>query len=160
MIRYFDPKFKHYRKHYILQSLIATCIIFTMSLFIDVLLQTTIIASVSASVFILYTMPKKRVSRGRYLFGGYAIGSIIGMLCHQLWYIDVFIVHHVLIAVAVGLTIFLMVITNTEHPPAAALAFGLTVEGATLFTIIGIYISLIIIFMGKKLLGKWLINLM
>jgi CBS-domain-containing membrane protein len=61
---------------------------------------------------------------------------------------------------AVGLAMLLMVVTNTEHPPAAALAMGIAVEGADLAAVVTVYICLAIVFIGKKVLDRWLIDLM
>lgn len=159
-MRWIDPKFKGHRRNYILQSFLALIVIFIMSLFIDIFMQTTIIASLGATVFILFTMPHKQVSRGRYIFGGYTIGIIVGSLCTRLMLPEFIFEESLILSLAVGLALFLMVVTNTEHPPAAALAMGIAVEGADFFTIIAIYICILIVFVGKKLLSPWLVNLM
>ena len=54
---------------------------------------------------------------------------------------------------AVGLAIFVMVITNTEHPPAASIALGLVLNGfeprVILFILLGI-VSLSVIKLALK----------
>lgn len=159
-MRWIDPKFKGHRKNYILQSFLALIIIFVMSLFIDIFMQTAIIASLGATVFILFTMPHKQVSRGRYIFGGYTIGIIVGSICSRLMLPQFIFEESLILALAVGLALFFMVISNTEHPPAAALAMGIAVEGADITTILAIYTCVLIVFIGKKLLSPWLVNLM
>lgn len=58
-----------------------------------------------------------------------------------------------LLATAVGLAIFVMVITNTEHPPAASIALGLVLNGfeprVILFILLGI-VSLSVIKLAHK----------
>ncbi len=159
-MRWIDPKFKGNRKNYIIQSFIALVVIFVMSLFIDVFIQTATIASIGASVFILFTMPQRQVSRARYLFGGYTIGIVVGSICSRITLPDLIFGHSLILALAVGLAMLFMVVTNTEHPPAAGLSMAIAIEGADFRTIIAIYTCLLIVFSGKKLLNRWLIDLM
>jgi CBS-domain-containing membrane protein len=65
------------------------------------------------------------------MIGGYLIGIIAGALMSTLNmafdFTDMVLAHVSLIvfaALATGLAMFLMVVTKTEHPPAAALALG------------------------------------
>lgn len=159
VMRWLDPGFSGQRTKYVLQSLMALGVVFVMSLFIDVVLQTTIIASVGATVFIVFTMPHTLRSSGRYTIGGYTIGIAVGSIMFYLMDTDSILTKNLVIAAAVGLAIFLMVITNTEHPPAAALAMGIVVEGIDIQTILAIYSCMIIILIFKRILKKWLINL-
>lgn len=158
-MRLIDPNFKGHRRSYVVQSLMALGIIFIMSIFIDIFIQTAIIASLGATVFILFTIPHRNVSRGRYIFGGYTVGIIAGVLCSLLMDTQAVYMESLILALAVGLAMFLMVIMNLEHPPAAALAMGIAVEGADLRTVAAIYLCLLIVFSGKKLLQRWLIDL-
>lgn len=159
-MRWIDPKFKGNRFNYMVQSLMALVVVFVMSLFMDMFAQTTIIASLGATVFIVFTMPHKNVSRGRYLFGGYTIGLVVGVSCTWLMVSDVVFMKSLVMALAVGLAIFLMVVTNTEHPPAAAIALGVVVDGVSITTVIVIYSCLTILYIGKKIMNRWLIDLM
>lgn len=159
-MRFFDPKFKNHRRYYYIQSAMAMLIIFIMSSFIDIFIQTATIASMGATVFILFTMPHKRVSCSRYIFGGYTIGITMGLIAHVLSTFHYIYAKNVTMALAVGLAIFFMVVTNTEHPPAAALALGIAIEGADFMTVVSIYISISIVYLGKKLMGRWLRDLM
>jgi len=83
------------------------------------------------------------VSRPRFLIGGYIVGISMGLLCHylsllpllaQLSIIQEF-PHVVFGALSVGLTIFVMVITDTEHPPAAGVALALILNELSYMTI-------------------------
>ena len=159
-MRWIDPKFKAHRLNYLAQSLMAILVVFVMSLFMDMFAHTTVIASLGATVFIVFTMPHKEVSRSRYLYGGYTIGLIAGECSTLLMVSDVVYMRSLVMALAVGLAIFLMVVTNTEHPPAAALALGVTVDGANLTSVIVIYSCLTIVLLGKWLMRRWLIDLM
>lgn len=159
-MRLFDKKFRQNKQKYILQCLIAMVIVGIISILLDLLLQTTILASVGATVFIIFTMPHTKRSRPRYILGGYTIGVVTGTLCYLLVDPSILYMHSILAAVSVGLCIFFMVVTNTEHPPAAAVAMGIVVEGIDFYTIVIIYLSIVIVLLGKRIMTKWLIDLL
>lgn len=161
----FDKKFRKDYKHYILQSLlIFTCICLALSLgrFFD----DIIVASLGASSFILFITPHTNSSRPRYVIGGYICGSFSGTIFHFLY---AFLSHSnfvgkeyvliVLCAAAVAVAAFIMVITNTEHPPAAALALGLSADPRCLKTAMAAITSIIVLCMIKQLIKKHLKNL-
>jgi len=62
-------------------------------------------------------------------------------------------------ALSVGLSIFIMVITNTEHPPAAGTALGITVQGWNYSTVLIILTTVITLSIIKYLLKSWLKDL-
>jgi len=62
-------------------------------------------------------------------------------------------------SLSVGLSIFVMVITNTEHPPAAGTALGIVVQGWSYSTIVIILITISLLSMTKYLLKPWLKDL-
>jgi CBS-domain-containing membrane protein len=100
-------------------------------------------------------MPDKQVSKPRFLIGGYLVGIVVGSLCHYLSLLPFLTQipaiqkssYIVFCALSVGLSIFVMVVTDTEHPPAASLSLGLVLNFnhmAIIVAVIGI-ISLSII---------------
>jgi CBS-domain-containing membrane protein len=125
-LRVVDEGFKRHRARYILQCLLATLVVFVVLLLLDTMSNTTTIAALGASSFIVFTMPHSQISRPRFLIGGYLVGMASGCLCRKLCLISTLSRHSNALfgAVAVGLAIFIMVITDTEHPPAAGLALG------------------------------------
>jgi len=62
-------------------------------------------------------------------------------------------------AISVGLAIFTMVITNTEHPPAAGTALGITIQGWSYSTILVIISTILLLSLFKYLLKTWLKDL-
>lgn len=159
-MRILDDKFKKHRKKYILQSLIAMFVMIILGIFLDMFLQTTLLASIGATVFIIFTMPHTKRSRPRYVLGGYTVGMGVGYLCYVVLDPSFIFVESMLVALAVGLSIFIMVTTNTEHPPAAAVAMGTVISGIDLYTVVIVYLCLILILVAKQLLSKWLIDLL
>ena len=143
-MRFLDEKFQKNPKSFFYQSILATfAIMVTMSV-LDVFTQTTIIATMGASCFILFAMPKTGNASPRRVIGGYIVGTIIGV---GFWYISemssllkyiptVRQLDIIAAAFAVGLAIFIMVITDTEHPPAAGLAMAFVFNPWDYWTIV------------------------
>lgn len=105
-------------------------------------------------------MPHKNVSHPRYIIGGYSVGLLVGSLGWLYYTTFSFANLGLICAITIGISIFIMVITNTEHPPAAAFAFGIVVDGFNLNTIIIIYFVTIFFMLIKRFTKKWLIDLL
>lgn len=152
-------------KSYILQSLlIFICI--SLILLLGRFFDEIIVASLGASSFILFASPHVNSSQPRYVIGGYFWGLISGVSFNYLYYkisgLNFIGKEYVLISVcamAVAVTAFLMATTNLVHPPAAALALGLSTESKCFITAIAAIISIIILCTVKQLLKKYLKNL-
>jgi CBS-domain-containing membrane protein len=163
----FDPKFKDNKLHYFIQCGIATVSVFIILLILDAIQNTAIIAALGASSFIAFAMPNAKVSKTRYLLGGYAVGTSVGVLCQLLMNVSFvqklpLIEHYPTIffgALAVGIAILIMAITNTEHPPAAGLALGIVLNEITLKIILVIVIGISGIVILKKILKPLLRDL-
>ena len=77
--------------------------------------QELLIASFGATCVILFCFPKSNFSKPQNTIGGYIICSIIGILIYKT------IGNNTLgIALALSLSIFIMIQTGLVHPPAAA----------------------------------------
>ena len=125
-----------------------------------------IVASLGASGFILFVTPHTNSSQTRNLIGGYACGAIMGILSNILYgqisglsfsgvdYALIFIC-----AAAPALATFLMTTTNFIHPPAAALALGLSVEPKAMKIAIAAMIGVTILCLTRSILKKYLKNL-
>ena len=164
-----DSKVQNNMFKYIFQCLIATFIILLALLFLDLLTETAIIASLGATSFIIFAMPKTYASSPKRLIGGYSIGISIGLLCFYLGTIlqsfgnfnpfTNFETPIFFAAIAVGLSIFIMTITNTEHAPAAGIALGLVINQWNPKSILFIIIVMLAMAVTRHLLYSHLINL-
>ena len=152
-----DQKFKPYWKNYLFQTLCATIFVSLILLFSE-MVDMIIIASIGASTFVLFAMPKYPQARDRNLIGGQLIGLICGSLFslvpHSSFYSDVMVD-----ALAVGLTFFIMVLTETEHPPAAGTALGVVVAGFSLEIAISVIASVMLLSLIHRCLRRFLIDL-
>ena len=75
-----DEEFASHWKSYVLQSLLATLVIF-VALFVFTMQHPVIIASIGATAFIVFAMPQSITARPRKVVGGHLVGLLCGSLC-------------------------------------------------------------------------------
>lgn len=163
-----DKKFRRNKLRYFLQCLLATVAVLVILLTLETLSNAAVIASLGASAFIAFTMPHAKVSSPRFLIGGYVVGVGAGTLCHWLSQLPCLtslpvLTDHscvVFAAAATGLAMFVMVITDTEHPPAAGVALGLVVGECRPVTVVVILLGIIVLATLRMLLKPILKNLL
>jgi CBS-domain-containing membrane protein len=162
-----DKKLKKNLGRYIFQCGLATGTILLILIFLDILTHTAIIATLGATAFVVFTMPRAYASGPRPLFGGYLIGICVGWLCS---FVSTLILKVPIIvtqitayiifgALAVGIAIFLMTITNTEHAPAAGMALGLVINQWDFLTIFFILAALMFMAALRKFIRPVMIDL-
>ena len=166
-MRLFDRKFRKNVHRYVFQCALATLTILAVLFFLDVLSETAIIAALGASAFVVFAIPNSYSSDSRRLIGGYLVGISVGIICYNISIIfptsDFFTNTEMSLivfgAVAVGVAIFIMAITNTEHPPAAGIALGLVINKWDLITIIFILCAITWLTSIRKILKPHLLDL-
>jgi len=102
------------------------------------------------------------------VIGGHVVAVVVGLIFSALLMIpalselsaDFRIILDAIAAMSVGTSIFLMVVTNTEHPPAAGTTLGLVVGGWTFSAAIFILTGAVIISVVHMLLRPRLTNLL
>ena len=155
-----DKSFTRAPKSYILQSLLATVAIAIILYFVEVLTHAFIIAALGASTFIVFAMPHSITAQPRRLIGGHTIGLITGSVCYFAFIVGPVeeltvnweFITWVVCALSVGLSIFLMTITDTEHPPASATALGIVAHGWSYQVVIFVLLSAISLAIIRRLL--------
>ena len=152
-----DKKLSTHWKAYIFQSLYATLTVFLV-IFMLQLEHAEIVASIGASAFIVFVSPKSEAAQKRNLIGGHAIGLIVGSLFSLIPH-NTILSCSAVFAFSVGLTIFLMVITDTEHPPAAGTALGVAIIGLSPILIVSMVTSIGILALIQHLFRNRLVNL-
>jgi CBS-domain-containing membrane protein len=126
-------------KNYILQSLAAAITLFLVLLLLN-LEQAVIIASIGATAFIVFAMPQSIAAQPRNVLGGHLVGTLCGCLCALIPHASP-LSSNLVYSLAVGLSIFIMVVTDTEHPPASGTALGLALSGFSLTVVAAVMTS-------------------
>ncbi len=154
-------------RRYALQCSLAAAVVLILLMVLDAVTQTVLIAALGASVFIAFAVPRSLHSSPRCLIGGYLAGILAGSLMATLNiaidFSDVVTAHASMVvfgALATGLAMFLMVVTKTEHPPAAALALGLVLNEWTLLTLVVVIVGVIALSICKQLILPILMDLL
>lgn len=168
MLKLLDAKFRRIPGHYVVQCLLAAAATMVVVALLDSLHEMALIASLGASAFIAFTMPESHISDARYLVGGYVVGLVVGVafgltfraLALPAEGASRYAADIVLGGLAVGVAIFLMVLLNLEHPPAAGIALGLVMNHEWgLFTLAVILGAITALSALKWLLRRYLKNL-
>ena len=154
-------------KRYLLQCALAGLVVLILLLVLDAVTQTVLIAALGSSAFIAFAVPRSLHSGPRHLIGGYVVGMLAGASMGALylsfgvtsgpWGQALMIVFG---AIAIAVAMFTMVVTRTEHPPAAALALGLVLNEWNLATLLVILAGIVGLSMLKRLVLPMLMDLL
>jgi CBS domain-containing membrane protein len=160
---------RHFRrdnvKRYVLQCGLAGLVVLVLLFVLDAVTQTVLIAALGASAFIAFAVPRSLHSGPRSLIGGYVVGMLAGSLMGTLNIVidaSASYDHAVMVvcgAVAISLAMFTLVVTRTEHPPAAALALGLVLNEWTLLTLLVVLLGVVGLSIVKQLVLPALLDL-
>lgn len=166
-VRVLDPKFRANARPYFDQCAIATVSIFLILTVLDAFSQSVLVASLGASSFIAFAMPHVESARPRYLVGGVLVGTLVGCGMSVLGGLVAASVGAeydatsiAFAALATGMAMFLMVITDTEHPPAAALALGFVLNEWDLVTVLVVLSGIVAIASIKEAVKARMIDLL
>lgn len=126
--------------------------ILIISLLGFVLKNPILIAPFGASCVILFGLPESPLAKPKNLILGHFISSLVGLIM-----LNLFGNSYIVISIAVGLAIFIMLLTNTTHPPAGAdpiLVITASVSWKFLFTniFVGTLLLLIIALIYNKII--------
>jgi CBS-domain-containing membrane protein len=155
--RAIDSRFRPHWRHYVLQSGLATVTVFGVLLALHHQ-NLVVAASLAATAFTVFAMPNSVTARTRNVVGGHLTGIVIGSIFAVLP-MGHFAEREAFYALAVGCSMFLMAITNTEHPPAAGTALGMVIAGFSWRLGIGALIGVSILSLIQRLLRPLLIDL-
>ena len=160
---------RHFRredfKRYALQCGLAGLVVLVLLLVLDAVTQTVLIAALGASAFIAFAVPRSPHSGPRSMIGGYVVGIVAGSslsVLNTLIGVSAGADHAVMVifgAIAISLAMFTMVVTRTEHPPAAALALGLVLNEWNLLTLAVVLAGVIGLSIIKQLILPALLDL-
>lgn len=136
-------EFKQFWQHYVFQCVLGMVGLCVVMLVLSIQ-HIVVVASIGSTIFIVFALPTSVTAKPRNVIGGHIIGFISGALCH--------LIPHQLPAIlilvyclAVGISMFIMTITDMEHPPASSTALGVAMTGFSLNVGIALLISTIIL---------------
>ncbi len=136
-------EFRQFWKHYVFQCVLG---MFGLCMVMLVLSAQNIVvvASIGSTIFIIFALPTSINAQPRNVIGGHMIGFLSGSLCHIIPHQS-----HVMVIVvyclAVGISMFVMIITDMEHPPASSTALGVAMTGFLWHAGIALLVSTIIL---------------
>ena len=156
-IKKIDSEFRQYWKHYVMQSILATLAVFIVLYFLS-LQHAVIIASIGATAFIVFAMPDSITAQARNVIGGQLVGLFCGFLCSLIP--QPAVIYSILVySLAVGITIFAMVVIDMEHPPASGTALGVAMTGISLDVFIAVSVSIIMLSVIHKFFKPYIRDL-
>jgi CBS-domain-containing membrane protein len=120
---------KAHWKNYLWQSLLATLAMFVVLTILS-LQRAIVVASVGATAFIVFMKPRNPFAATRNVVGGHLVGLASGLIFAYIPRPSPTI-HLVLCALAVGCSMLVMAVTDTEHPPAAGTALSVALNGVS-----------------------------
>ena len=165
--RIIDPRFRRSRRAYWVQAALATASMLAVLLLVDSFSDAAIAAGLASSVLIVFMHPSSHSATARSLIGGHVLGLLIGSVFSLLLFSghfdffpgEVTILRNIALAFSVGILIFLMAVSDTEHPPAAGTVLGIATKAwdpVTTSIIVGAVLLLAFI---KYLLHRYLHDL-
>lgn len=156
-VRKMIEEFRLYWKYYVLQSLFATVAVFVVLYFLS-LQNAVIIASLGASTFIVFAMPDSITAKPRNVVGGHLVGLFWGSVFSYAPHAAM-VECLVCYALAVGLSIFTMVVTDTEHPPASGTALGVAITGMSPHVLVAVVLAIVLLSLIHRFFKPYLRDL-
>lgn len=150
-------EFKRLWKNYLYQSFLATIVVFIVLLLLN-MEHAVVIASIGATAFIVFTMPRNITAAPRRVIGGHLIGLFSGSLCALIPHSSIFS-SVIVYSLAVGISIFLMVALDAEHPPAGGTALGVAITGFSLNVMIAVFTSSVVLSLAHRFSKRFLKDL-
>jgi len=146
-------KFKKLWFYYILQSFLAALALFLLVLVLGKD-KMVVISSMGATSFIAFAMPKAVSAKTKNILGGHLVGLASGAIFYF-----ASLPYFVEYPCAVGLAIFLMVVLDVEHPPAAGTALAVVINEVSPAVFVTIMTSALILSQCRYYLRHYLKDL-
>ena len=123
---------------------------------------------VASSAFTIFVIPESVAATPRKVIGGHLVAGLIGAGVSYILQIPGLEIYasetryivDIAAALSVGIGIFFMVVTNTEHPPAAGTSLGLVIYGFDWTSVVFIISSAVLLSLVRIVLRPRMINLL
>ena len=150
-------EFSRLWKNYLYQSFLATVVVLIVFLLLSAE-HAVVIASIGATAFIVFTMPRNITAKPRWVIGGHLVGLFSGSLCSLIPHSSI-LAAIIIYSVAVGISILLMVALDVEHPPASGTALGTAITGFSPSIMLAVLTSSIILSLAHHFFKRFLKDL-
>ena len=162
-----DPNFNRRLPNYMFQSGLATVSLIVIVLLQDAVLRAAIVVAIASSAAIVFVVPHSIAASPRKVVGGHVVAVATGSIFAWVLMMPALAsaaegsryLADIMAALAVGLAILIMGITNTEHPPAAGTALGLVVQGWTGSAVGFVLVGAVVLTVVRIALIRRLVNL-
>ncbi len=165
-MRLFDENFGRRRGSYLLQTGLVALTLFALLAVERVVIPGAVIVTIASTAFIVFAIPHSVAAQTRRVVGGHIVGVLAGAAFVGFAAIPGLdgavdqsrLIWALVACGAVGLGTFVMVVTDTEHPPAAATCLALALGGwswsSVAFILIGAAcFSIIRLFLRRRLIN-------
>ncbi len=146
-------KFRKLWVYYAIQSSLAAAVMFTLFLVLGKE-RIVVISAMGATAFIVFALPSTASAQPKVVIGSHLAALICGLIFHF-----PVLPQYVECSIAVGMTFFIMVALDIEHPPAAGTAVAVAVNGASAGVVAAVMISAVALSLCRYMLKDHLRNL-
>lgn len=166
-----NPNFKANKKAYLFKcfvALLATIFVLTSIQLVaaNAILGAIGASSLASSIFIAFALPEGPAAHPKRMIGSYCLALLIGVSFYYLgtylilWqdFLSFSLTYELTGALAVALTMLVMIMFSLEHPPATGLALGLVIDQWRWWTLMILLFSIICIATIKYLVQPWLLE--
>lgn len=163
---------KNKLKLYVLQVSIATLALFAVLLAEQLIAdgiaaRAVVVAAIASTAFVLFISPFSSSATPRHTFGGHLIAVLVaspmGLIADTNvgaeLIAEIPAIFALYAALGVGITMFFMAATNTEHPPAAGTALAIIAHGFSWDLIVFLGTAVIILIAVQRACRSKLIDL-
>lgn len=159
-----DRRVASHKRQAALQALLAACTLALVLVLEHAFANLAIVTAVAATAFLVFVHPSGTMAQPQRIIGGHFVAVVLAGMTSLVVYEllpgsvgDAVVSRDVAAAVTVGLSIFVMAITNAEHPPAAGTALGLVLDpwslsGAVAILIAAALLAVVRVYLGPKLM--------
>jgi CBS-domain-containing membrane protein len=150
-------EFRDRWKNYLYQSAMATGVV-VLVFFVLRAQNFVIIASLGSTAFIVFAIPSSITAKPRRVIGGHLVGLLCGFIATLIME-STGLLPILGYAIAVGLSIYLMVTLDFEHPPASGTALGIALSGISPSVALTVIVSSILVSVAHRFLRRFLKDL-
>jgi len=147
-------KIKKFWPYYLAQSALAACALAVLFLILGEA-RMVLISAIAATAFIVFALPTTASAQANVVIPSHLIGLAAGTI-----FAFTSLPFSIECPIAVGIAIFLMVLFDIEHPPAAGTAIAAVIHNASLDVWAAVSVSVLVLSLTRHLLRNHLRNLL